>query len=271
MIFGGIVLYASYYGCDQSEAQRSLSAKSLGDLKKIIMAASFLRFPITLIYCFAGLIIGTLALTTPEFLAQIPEDQPDWLMPIFIVNYLPKGKRRIFQAEDPSRLLALAEEKQQELEATLASLKTEIIPALRHLKPEFATSNVRFYEGDEGVEYVLKDILSSTDKGDKSYSVISTQALREHLYRPFPTFTKQRIAKGIFVRVLAIGAGGDEAELAERKWMKGEGDASYIAIYPPKVAMISLTKNDFPVAVVIDSDAISGTHQMMFDTLWNAL
>ena len=26
-----------------------------------------------------------------------------------IVNYLPKGKRRIFQAEDPSRLLALAE------------------------------------------------------------------------------------------------------------------------------------------------------------------
>ena len=185
-----------------------------------------------------------------------------------IVNYLPKGKRRIFQAEDPSRLLALAEEKHQELEATLVSLKTEIIPALRHLKPEFATSNVRFYEGDEGVEYVLKDILSSADK---SYSVISTQALREHLYRPFPTFTKQRISKGIFVRVLAIGEGGDEAELAERKWMKGEGNASYIAIYPPKVAMISLTKNDFPVAVVIDSDAISGTHQTMFDTLWNAL
>lgn len=73
------------------------------------------------------------------------------------------------------------------------------------------------------------------------------------------------------MRVLAIGEGGDEAELAERKWMKGEGDASYIAIYPPKVAMISLTKNDFPVAVVIDSDAISGTHQMMFDTLWKAL
>ena len=57
------------------------------------------------------------------------------------------------------------------------------------------------------------------------------------------------------MRVLAIGEGGDEAELAERKWMKGEGDASYIAIYPPKVAMISLTKNDFPVAVVIDSEA----------------
>ena len=188
-----------------------------------------------------------------------------------IVNYLPKGKRRIFQAEDPSRLLALAEEKQQALEKTLEDLKTERVPGLRHLKPEFATSNVRFYEGDEGVEFVLKDILNSTDNGDKSYSVISTQALREHLYRPFPNFTKQRVNKGIFVRVLAIGEGGEEAELAERKWMKGEGDASYIAIYPPKVAMISLTKSNFPVAVVIDSDAIAGTHQMMFDTLWQAI
>lgn len=189
-----------------------------------------------------------------------------------VVNYLPKGKRRVFQAEDPSRLLALAEDKQQELEATLNSLKTEIIPGLRHLKPDFSSGNVRFYEGDEGVELVLKDILSSVDNSEvKSYSVISTQALREHLYRPFPTFTKQRIKKGISVRVLAIGDGGDEAELAERKWIKGEGDASYIAIYPPKVAMISLKENNYPVVVVIDSDAISGTQKMMFDMLWQAI
>ena len=189
-----------------------------------------------------------------------------------IVNYLPKGKRRVFQAEDPDRLLDLAEEKKQALEQTLQDLKTEIIPGLKHLKPEFTSGHVRFYEGDDGVELVLRDILNSVDKqSDKSYSVISTQALREHLYRPFPTFTKQRIQKGIHVQVLAIGEGGDEAELAERKWLKGEGDASYIAIYPPKVAMISLAENNYPVVVVIESDAIAGTQKMMFDTLWNAL
>jgi SSS family transporter len=91
MLFGGIILYASYYGCDQSEAQRSLSARSVTDLKKIILTASFLRFPITLIYCSAGLVIGTLAVHTPEFMAQIPTGHPDWLMPIFIINYLPNG------------------------------------------------------------------------------------------------------------------------------------------------------------------------------------
>jgi SSS family transporter len=91
MLFGGVILYASYYGCDQSEAQRSLSAKSLTDLKKMILAASFSRFPITLIYCLAGLVIGTLAMNTPAFMAQIPAGHPDWLMPIFIINYLPNG------------------------------------------------------------------------------------------------------------------------------------------------------------------------------------
>jgi SSS family transporter len=91
MIFGGLVLYASYYGCDQSEAQRALSAHSLSDLRKMLLAASFLRFPITLIYCAAGLVIGTLALNTPEFIAQIPDNNPDWMMPIFIINYMPNG------------------------------------------------------------------------------------------------------------------------------------------------------------------------------------
>lgn len=91
MFFGGLILYASYYGCDQSEAQRSLSSKSLSDLRKILLSVAFLRFPITIIYCCAGLIIGALVLGTPEVLAQIPADKPDWMMPIFIINYLPTG------------------------------------------------------------------------------------------------------------------------------------------------------------------------------------
>jgi sugar-specific transcriptional regulator TrmB len=189
-----------------------------------------------------------------------------------IVNYLPKGKRRVFQAENPDKLLDMAEEKRQNLESALLEIKNDIIPSLSQLTPEFSSSNVRFYEGDDGVESVLRDILSSVEKQEhKNYRVISTQALRDHIYRPFPNFTKLRIQKGISVKVLAIGEGGDEAELAERKWLKGEGDASYIAIYPPKVAMISLASKNYPVVVVIDSAAISGTQKMMFDTLWNHL
>lgn len=91
MLFGGIVLYASYYGCDQSEAQRSLSASSITDLRKVMYTVALSRFPITVIYCSTGLVIGALVLNTPSLQAQIPADQPDWMMPIFIVNYLPSG------------------------------------------------------------------------------------------------------------------------------------------------------------------------------------
>lgn len=91
MLFGGFVLYAAYYGCDQSEAQRSLAAKNTSDLKKMILAASLLRFPITLLYCLGGLIIGTWVMMSPEIRAQIPVDKPDWMVPIFIINTLPSG------------------------------------------------------------------------------------------------------------------------------------------------------------------------------------
>jgi len=91
MVFGGIVLYASYYGCDQTQTQRALSAKDTGQLKKMMMANGFLRFPVTLLYCFSGLIIGTLALTDTHFAQLIPQDKSDMMMPVFIINYLPHG------------------------------------------------------------------------------------------------------------------------------------------------------------------------------------
>ena len=91
MLFGGVVLYASYYGCDQSEAQRSLSAHSISDLRKVMYTVALSRFPITLIYCCAGLVIGALVMQTPDLQAQIPANKPDWMMPVFIVNYLPTG------------------------------------------------------------------------------------------------------------------------------------------------------------------------------------
>jgi sugar-specific transcriptional regulator TrmB len=191
-----------------------------------------------------------------------------------VVSYFPRGKRRVFQAEDPERLLSLGESKQQALSQAMEQLRREVIPALKMTQTEFSPGNVRFYEGDDGLELVLRDILSSTARApDKGYAVISTKTLREHLYRPFPNFTRQRIKRGIKVRVIAVGEGGDEAELAERKWLAADdtADASYIAIYPPKVAMITLADQNYPVVVIIDSPAIASTQQILFDTLWGFL
>jgi SSS family transporter len=105
MVLGGLFLYISYYGTDQTQAQRLLSAKDEETTKKILLANGLLRFPVVLTYCIMGLIIGALVKLTPEFLVAIsdmtekhyPEQflvtgiKPDLMIPVFIIRYLPHG------------------------------------------------------------------------------------------------------------------------------------------------------------------------------------
>ncbi len=192
-----------------------------------------------------------------------------------LVSYFPKGKRKFFCAESPDQLVKIAEAKQEALVQATDILRYDLLPDLNNLAPDLTTTNVHHYEGDDGIEFVLKDILNTVESSkEKLYRVYSSKQIRKYLYRPFPTFTRQRVKKGISVNVIAIGDGGEDAPLADRKWIEaGEGStaASYVAIYPPKVAMISLVKGDYPVAILLESDAIALVMQISFDTLWNRL
>ncbi|AFK05730.1 Na+/solute symporter (plasmid) [Emticicia oligotrophica DSM 17448] len=91
MLLGGIFLYTSYYGTDQMQAQRIISAKDVPTLKNILLANGLLRFPITLSYCIGGLILGTFALQNQHFMSLIPAGKTDLMIPIFIEHYLPNG------------------------------------------------------------------------------------------------------------------------------------------------------------------------------------
>lgn len=89
MLFGGFVLYASYYGCDQTQVQRALSADSLETVRKTYFLNGVARFFVTLLYCIMGLVIGTLVMQQPALLSQI--EKPDQMIPVFIMHYVPHG------------------------------------------------------------------------------------------------------------------------------------------------------------------------------------
>lgn len=105
MLIGGFFLYVSYYGCDQTQAQRMLSAKNEKTIRQLLLANGLLRFPVVLVYCVMGLIIGALVSSAPDFMQQIvattqkhfPEVaannaiNADLMIPVFIVKYLPHG------------------------------------------------------------------------------------------------------------------------------------------------------------------------------------
>lgn len=91
LVLGGLFLYMAYYGCDQSQVQRELSARNEDDLRKSLFFNGVCRFPVVLGYCLMGLFIGALLWQDASFASAVPEDSPDYMVPVFIVEYLPNG------------------------------------------------------------------------------------------------------------------------------------------------------------------------------------
>lgn len=192
-----------------------------------------------------------------------------------LVSYFPQGKRRFFCAEPPEVLVRKARQVQQQTASAANRLESEILPNLKEIMPDTSETSVFHYEGDEGVEYLLRDILATMKaSGETYYRVYSSRRIRKYLYRPFPGFTTARVKAGIHVNVIAIGEGGEDAPLSERKWIEDAGEeksASYVAIYGSKCAMISLLGGDYQTVVILDSEGISSAMKITFDTLWEKL
>ncbi|MEM9192368.1 MAG: sodium/solute symporter [Myxococcota bacterium] len=90
-LVGGLVLYISYYGVDQSQAQRELSAPTTRDTKRSLVFNGLARFPLTILYMFLGLAIGGAYHASPELQAAVPPDHLDYLVPVFVLERLPAG------------------------------------------------------------------------------------------------------------------------------------------------------------------------------------
>jgi len=192
-----------------------------------------------------------------------------------LVAYFPKGKRRYFNAQPPDNLLKLAEEKKQKIDQTLKELKIKILPELMTVKPQGNIPQVHYYEGDEGIEKILKDVLKTTENtSNKEYYVYSSKPVRKYIYRFFPNFTKQRINRGLKVKVIAMGKGGEKTKLSKRKWLNSNNgflSLSYIIIYPPKFSLISIAQEETPYGVVINESAVAQTQKLIFQSLWQSL
>jgi SSS family solute:Na+ symporter len=98
MLFGGFFLYLSYYGCDQSQAQRLLAAKSDGAAQRVLLLNGLFRFPLVLCYCFLGLLLAGLLQLDPAFAASLKGKPMDSLVPTFMITYLPLGLRGLMMA-----------------------------------------------------------------------------------------------------------------------------------------------------------------------------
>lgn len=98
MLVGGLFLYLSYYGCDQTQAQRLLTARDDAAAERALILNGVLRFPLVLTYCAFGLLLAGLLQVDPAFAALMSGRAADDLVPTFLMAYLPAGFRGIMLA-----------------------------------------------------------------------------------------------------------------------------------------------------------------------------
>ena len=95
MLFGGLFLYVSYYGCDQSQVQRTLSTESIDHTNKALLLNGFLRFPLVALYCLVGVGLAVFATNHPQFIDLLPSQngEPEYnvAVPVYMLNALPPG------------------------------------------------------------------------------------------------------------------------------------------------------------------------------------
>ncbi len=104
MLIGGFFLYASYYGTDQSQVQREMSVGTVSDVRKSLLVNALGRFPLVLLYVLMGVLVGAVFVHSqglahlsrvlhlqPEEIGTVLQKNPDRMVPMFILGFLPHG------------------------------------------------------------------------------------------------------------------------------------------------------------------------------------
>jgi len=197
------------------------------------------------------------------------------LVSVGLVSTRRSGQREYYTAESPEKIYDILRDKRKDLWRS-QQISQKIVPALlaKGARPQ-GRPIVRYFEDDEGVVAILRDVLQTCPKLKTSeYYVYSSRPLRQYIYRKFPQFTKRRIDENIQVKVIAIGEGGDPADNSERKWLPEPDEShisSYTIIYGDKVAHISISKDFTPYGVVIEDAGTASMQGLLFNQLWQTL
>ena len=134
-LLGGFFLYTSYYGADQSQTQRELSAPTMADTKRSLVFNGLARFPLTCLYLLLGLTLSAAFANSSMLQEAVAGGRPDDLVPTFVVEVIPMGIRAIIIAA----MLAAA---MSSLDSSLNSLSASTMRDFIHRDRPMSTDRV---------------------------------------------------------------------------------------------------------------------------------
>jgi sugar-specific transcriptional regulator TrmB len=192
-----------------------------------------------------------------------------------LVSHIEVGQRIHYLAENPEKLHELINERRRRLRDAHTEVDTYIQALAPDRNDPSALQFASFYDGDEGLASILRDVLSTCRlQKITSYRVISSPRVSEYLYNNFKHYTRERIKQNLFVNVLRQGeAVRGEAEMAQWRMLKDypSDTGCYTIIYGTKVAIASVDLYNHTSGIIIDNSGVAQTQARMFDMIWTSL
>ncbi len=197
----------------------------------------------------------------------------DSLMKKGLVSSAEKAGKQLFYPEDPAKIEALLKEKRETLERTEADVR-EAMGELRRLHYSGGTRPVvRYFEGEEGLKELLKEVRGSSK--EKGMSFTDLDCTLQHFPGIYAATDSPRIRAKRRTKILYTSSHGpvvgvkDEEKFRDARWVSFakhldfEGD---ITIYDNK---ISITSYRAPtVSIVIEHEDITRLVEALFTLAW---
>lgn len=189
---------------------------------------------------------------------------------------LGKAGLTIFYPETPDKLEDLVAASEKKLVQSKSQLQTN----LEALKSLFLLSQerpaIRFFEGKEGVEKVVRDSLTSRTE---ILSYLDPEAIDKYIGDLNLEYKKQRAEKKIFKKILVA-----DTTINRKRYSKvdpaitavrymGEKIIPFqtvMQIYDNKISYVTLTDKKM-IGVIIEDENITQMHRSMFEYIWSML
>ena len=198
-----------------------------------------------------------------------------------LMSSFTKGKKKLYAAERPNRLLTLIHEREKDLKDQEAQFRS-VLPALNAVMARSDNkTQIRFYEGLEGIKACHEVLLGAFSDGEVSaYSEIIVPAMSDNLFKegdsPARDEARKKIiknhitAKKIYVTDYDVNEDLFEATTnANRRYLPIEKYPfnCEIGIYGTFV-VFWLLREDYN-AVLVHDDIVAHNIQQLFEIAWN--
>jgi sugar-specific transcriptional regulator TrmB len=189
------------------------------------------------------------------------------LMQKGLMSSVLKGKRHVYAAEPPERLVNYGKSQVNNLAVKVGEIESALddLRMMRHGE----RPAVKFYEGVEGLKAILQDLADA--KPDDTLEIADMDAVRG-IFSADELEGVQKILTKIKAKGRALLAGkvtrvreGVEARLLPKDTFDFQGD---ILIYDSRIAMVSFKGRIS--GVVIDNRIIADTYRVLFELAWRS-